>query len=62
MDVQPASAGGDRDPEDVSHARGVAVNKPTRTPTKPSPRTLDAADLSKIIGGTNENLTTAVIK
>jgi hypothetical protein len=47
------------------------VNKLTRTPKKPSPRTagtvrpttLDAADLSKIGGGcTNENLTNAVIK
>jgi hypothetical protein len=39
------------------------VKKPTRIPTKPSPRMLDADDLSKIVGGcTNENLTTVVIK
>ena len=46
------------------------MNKLTRTPKKPSPRTagtvhpttLDAADLSKIVGGTNENITNVVIK
>lgn len=46
------------------------MNKLTRTPKKQSPRTagtvhattLDAAGLSKIVGGTNENITNVVIK